>query len=623
MKLRFKIPAAIFVAIILGFGLSLYFADVSIGNRVFEKQPQIFDASQSIIAISPNTVSKNEMTLAGRVITADETAVAGAMVSAVSTGGSYRVTVYSNSQGHYKLTGIPGSQMEVRVRAPTFDDMEAEIKSAPDAIIQRDFVLQKLASPEAVSDGLTASGHAAMLKWPNARMQSVFISQCHFCHQIGNEFTRMPREISTWTEIVDRMEGYLVMLTDSQKYMIRDNLAATFAGKPVANIQTNDVSPELDGARIEEWEIGDGDSFIHDTDVGADGRLYGVDEGHDLLWILDRDTGNIEKVPFPPSNLPVGGLFAGLAIPIGIFTGKHGPHSLAQAQDGKFWITNALSSTLMSYDPMKEKFEAFPIGGDALYAHTIRIDKSGVVWFTLAASNQVARFDPKTRIFTIINLPSNGLVRWLSDTYFPLILKVAALFPRQNLQLSLSHHKLFGIGKDALNLPYGIDVNPRDGSVWYAKLYGDRIGRIDPETFKITEFKTPLRGPRRPRFDSKGVLWIPFFEDSSIMAFDPEQSKFRRYKLPQLAPNEYETPYALNVHPETDEIWITSNQSDRILRFNPKTERFVSYPLPTRVSFLRDLVFTHDRKVCSSQSNLPAYAIEGGVPSFLCLDPGP
>jgi len=61
--------------------------------------------------------------------------------------------------------------------------------------------------------------------------------------------------------------------------------------------------------------------------------------------------------------------------------------------------------------------------------------------------------------------------------------------------------------------------------------------------------------------------------------------------------------------------------SDRIFSFDPKAETFTSYPLPTRVSFLRDMVFTKDGKVCSSNSNLPAYAIEGGLGGFICLDP--
>ena len=67
---------------------------------------------------------------------------------------------------------------------------------------------------------------------------------------------------------------------------------------------------------------------------------------------------------------------------------------------------------------------------------------------------------------------------------------------------------------------------------------------------------------------------------------------------------------AENVHPKTGDVWITSNMSDRIFRFTPSTKTFVSYPLPTRVTWLRDLVFAEDGGICSSSSNLPAYGIE-------------
>ncbi|MOA50460.1 hypothetical protein D3C78_1734730 [compost metagenome] len=68
-------------------------------------------------------------------------------------------------------------------------------------------------------------------------------------------------------------------------------------------------------------------------------------------------------------------------------------------------------------------------------------------------------------------------------------------------------------------------------------------------------------------------------------------------------------------------MWLAANNSDRIIRFTPATKTFLSYPSPTRVTVLRDFSFTRDGRVCSSQSNLPAYAIEGGKPAFICVDP--
>ena len=415
----------------------------------------------------------------------------------------------------------------------------------------------------------------------------------------------------------------MAIVTDPQVERFSEVLAAGFDGEPIDVVQTHDASPELAHAKIEEWLVGDGMSFIHDADVGEDGKLYGVDEGHDVIWVLDPQTHVVEKYPLPESDLPVGGLFAGAALPIGIFTGKHGPHSMAQAKDGRFWITNALSATLMSFDPDTKVFKVYEIGEDALYPHTIRIDPEGIVWFTIAVSNQLGRFDPKTETFTLLQLPHDGFWRWVADLFFPTLLKYSARSPLENKHIALSTHKMLNSVEydDLFNLPYGIDINPKDGGVWYAKLYGNKLGHVDPETLEITEYETPLKGPRRPRFDADGILWIPSFDESALLRFDPTTGEFTTYPLPTLSPDEYETPYALNVHQETGDVWMTSNMSDRILRFIPKDERFVSYPSPTRVTWLRDLVFTKDGKVCSSSSNLPAYAIEDGVPSFICVDP--
>jgi streptogramin lyase len=201
----------------------------------------------------------------------------------------------------------------------------------------------------------------------------------------------------------------------------------------------------------------------------------------------------------------------------------------------------------------------------------------------------------------------------------PTMLRLAGWFPHKNLHLDLSHQKW--LGHNILAFPYGIDINPKDGSVWYAKLYASKIGRIDPKTMEVTEYDTPLKGPRRPRFDKNGVLWIPAFDDSGLMAFDTATRTFTSTPLPVLAPGEHEVPYALNVHPKTGDVWITANNSDRVLRYTPATKTFLSYPSPTRVTVLRDMVFTKDGRVCSSLSNLPAYGTEDGVDSFMCINP--
>lgn len=136
---------------------------------------------------------------------------------------------------------------------------------------------------------------------------------------------------------------------------------------------------------------------------------------------------------------------------------------------------------------------------------------------------------------------------------------------------------------------------------------------MDPETLEVTEFETPYPAPRRLRFAKDGTLWIPSFESGVLMKFDTATESFTdSYELPVLAKGEYETPYAVAVEPNTQHVWIAANMSDRMLRFDPVAETFEAYPSPTRVTFLRDFIFTPDGDVCTSNANLPAGAIEGG-----------
>lgn len=554
-------------------------------------------------------------------VTSNGQPVAGAMVTVFETTGKRRDTVYTNLDGRYSLDVGMSGKVTVRARSAYFKDQSAQFDLSAGGKGALNFALARHSVAAELSESLPATAHLAKLSFPSNDTRSAFISQCNYCHQVGNSLTRTPRDLSAWQSTVRRMESYLAILTNREANDIAKTLTEGFDGKPATGGQIPSFEPAVAKAKVKEWVVGDAMSFIHDTDVGEDEMLYGADEGHDIIWRLDRKSGKIETFKIPDIDLPVGGVFSGLKLPIGVFTGKHGPHSMAQGPDGRFWITNALSSTIASFDPATGKFKLYDIGRTHLYAHTIRVDKDGLVWFTIAASNEVARFDPKTEKFTIIQLPHNGIAKVISDYAFPYILKIAAWFPEADMHLGVTHHKWANAGRSAFNLPYGIDINPVDGSIWYAKLYAHKIGRIDPKTLAVTEFDTPLKGPRRLRFDKQGNLWIPAFDDSGLMKFDTRSKRFETYKLPLLAHNEYEVPYALNIHPKTGDVWITSNMSDRMFRFSPASKTFASYPLPTRVTWLRDLVFAKDGGICSSSSNLPAYGIEGGLASFICLYP--
>lgn len=555
----------------------------------------------------------------GKITTPDGRPAFGAMVSVFNAEGTQRQTVYTQADGTYAIRTPYAGKLKVRARLAGFADGLQEVTASETGRAQLNLALKPFADPVAASDSLSASAFNARLKWDNPATRAAFVNQCNYCHQVGNSTTRIPRSHEDWIATVDKMDNMLAMTSAADKARIAKTLFQTFDGKPITASQNYGASAELARGKVTEWLLGDGYTFIHDADVAKDQMVYGTDEGADILWRLNRATGRIDKFKLPDTNLPRGGLFSGMKLPIGQFTGKHGPHSMAQTSDGRIWITNALSSTLMAFDPAKQTFQTWNVPGDALYPHTIRVDAHDVVWFTIVASNQIGRFDPKTEQMTVMRLPHNGFLRWTTDMLFPTLMRIGSWFPDQARHLNLSTHRIFG--HKILAFPYGIDVNPVDGSIWYAKLYASKIGRIDPVTMEVQEWDTPMVGPRRPRFDAQGVLWIPAFDEGGLMRFDTRSHQFKTWKIPGIGAGEYETPYALNVERQSGQIWLAANNSDRIIRFDPASEKFFSYPSPTRVTVLRDFSFAADGSVCSSSSNMPAYAIEDGRPNIICIQP--
>ena len=555
----------------------------------------------------------------GTVTLPDGRPAFGAMLSVVNADGSRKQTVYTAADGSYAIVTPYEGSLVLRARLANYDDATTRVDATRDSVGQADLRLKEFADAQGASDALAASAHNAVLKWKRAEDRHAFVSQCNYCHQVGNSTTRAPRSHEAWMATIRKMEGYLAMVTKAQKILFASVLEQGFDGQPVKAKLDYGATAELARAKVEEWKVGDSFSFIHDMDVAADGKFYGTDEGHDKLWVLDPATGKVEAIDLPPSGLPRGGVFSGMQLAIGIFTGSHGPHSMGQTSDGRIWITNSLSSTLMSYDPATRKMRLYPVPGDALYPHTVRVDRNDIVWFTIVASNQMGRFDPKTGQMAVMRLPHNGFARWITDMLFPTLLRISSWFPDRSLLLNFSHQRF--LGYEVAAFPYGIDVNPKDGSIWYCKLYANRIGRVDPKTYEIREWKTPMDGPRRGRFDADGDLLGAVLRRGRPDALRPATEQWETYRIPGVAPGEYETPYALNVYRPTGEIWLAANNSDRVISFTPATKTFRSYPSPTRVTVFRDFSFTKDGRVCSSQSNLPAYAIEGGVPSYFCLDP--
>lgn len=535
-------------------------------------------------------------TLAGRVTAGDGKPVAGAMVTLADDTRGIAESVYTDADGSYTLTTrrIDGT-LRLRVREPYCRDATGAVTLDGDARVVRDVALERMVDAKEISDSLPAAFHFGQIKFEQDGhfTRDQFQRDCLSCHQLGNEFTRAPRPAEAWAFTVQRMHGYLGN-KDMEAIAHRAGMLATaFDGQPLT------VRPEFPFqaataiAHVTQYRL-DKAVLPHDAEVSPnDGRVYIADQFGDQMIVTDRATGESRYVPVNIEGMNAGGRFAKLGIDaLGEAASKlyRGPHSLALGPDGRWYTTDTFATHIGAFNPKTMAWEpSYEIPG-GLYPHTIRFDPKGRVWFTLAFSDQLGRLDPVSGKFAVINVPKRAPTGLAGGT-----------------------------------MPYGIDVNPVDGSIWYARLFGDVIGRVDPETLEIAEFDSPVRGPRRMRFGRDGTLWISGYSDGVVAAMHTDGTqtpKSEVFRMPEFAPGYRPAAYALAVSPHNGDVWVAETMTDRLYRFEPASARWSAYPMPLRGTYTREVSFAASGEVCTSNNPFPAAALEGGHAELVCIDPG-
>ena len=72
--------------------------------------------------------------------------------------------------------------------------------------------------------------------------------------------------------------------------------------------------------------------------------------------------------------------------------------------------------------------------------------------------------------------------------------------------------------------------------------------------------------------DSKGNIWVSYWNTGQVGRYDPATKAWREWKLPGNA-----RAYSVWVDPD-DNVWLTDWSTNAIVRFDPATEKFTSYP---------------------------------------------
>jgi streptogramin lyase len=538
------------------------------------KKVLIVVVALGVIGWANSAVDVSSVAISGTIADAAGKPISGATVTLFDGALEKSISVYSQSDGKFGFGDLAPRTYRLRARLLGFEDTWTDLAAGNNEAVR--LTLEPAAGID-LQLQRTPNARLDLLAWESEEQSLNFKMMCAYCHQVGTEGFRTPEEPVDWEVMVTRMDGFRGLQEHTRGILV-DKLLATYgldaeqrwpAWQPPAPPQ----GPEIE-ARITEWLMSkEDDAMVHDLEIGKDGLVYIVDMTNDAVETLDPTTG--ERALYP---LPGGKDYKSLDPPI------KGPHSIEVAANGDMWITLALSGEMAKFDPKTKEFtyvSGHPTAKRGGYPHTLRIDQRGIVWYTDAGLG-VFSLDPATMKVKGYQLPSANQVRGEGRR-----------------------------GESRGVTPYGISIAP-DGKVWYTKLNGQRVGRVDPtkpdgDPLQVVEWQPPVHGPRRLEVAADGLVWVPGWASGDIASFREETEEWKVYPLPK-GPNSL--PYALSVHPKTGEIWICGTGTDSMVRFDPKTEKFVEYRLPTRVTYTREVEFDDQGHIWVSNSNYPVRHVE-------------
>lgn len=266
--------------------------------------------------------------------------------------------------------------------------------------------------------------------------------------------------------------------------------------------------------------------------------------------------------------------------------GAH-PHDVAPAPDGKVWYTAQSQGALGILDPKNRRTLQIPLGSGAA-PHGVIVGPDRAAWITEGGQNAIARFDPANNQVKLFPLPKE----------FPDANLNTATFDRKGILWFTGQNGVYGRLDPATGKveawkapkgvgPYGITTTPK-GDVWYASLAGDHIAKIDTVSGDVAMVQPPHpgAGPRRIWSDSKGVLWVSFWNSGEVGRYDPNAKSWKTWKLPKDSGGGC---YAVYVD-DRDKVWLTDFDANAIVKFDPATEKFDSFPSDRRGAAVRQLL---------------------------------
>ena len=508
------------------------------------------------------------------------------------TGTKLRKIVVTNEAGRFLLPELPDASYAVWVRGyglvesdpitatPDQDILlTVEVAGTPQLAAQSypaDYWLSLIDLPEASEfPGTGPEGNGIN---PNLTTQDEWINNlkyCNRCHQLGNLPTRTIPDIDSFESSVaaweDRVQrGQRGGSMSSRMFAFGQQRGLEMFADWTDRIAAGEVPeapPRPTGVErnivLTVWDWADNVAFMHDV-IASDkrnpvineyGAIYGADLGNDFLTIVDpiAHTEEKVKVPLKVDSEPVPSMFTQAGFRPYRYFGEEpvwdnpaNPHNPMMDDAGRVWLTTRVRENANPdwclegsdhpsaqyfpknragrhagyYDPATGEFVLI---GTCFGTHHLQFaeDEDNTIWFS--GDSQVIGW-LNTRIWDLTQdeRAAQGWCPNVSDTNGDGMITRPWNEPRDPVDPTRdTQHTGF---------PYGIIVNPVDGSVWWVTgdEYPGRLMRLDPgdnppESCTTEFYEVPKERGFRTRgidADRNGVLWMALAGSSHLASFD-------------------------------------------------------------------------------------------------------
>ena len=542
----------------------------------------------------------------------------------------FRRIVVTDDQGRFLVPDLPQGAYEVWVRGYGLRD-SARVKAAPGDRL--DLSATTASSAREAAQIYPSSYWLSLYQPPTqAEIPPVFPSEaewisdmklgCMRCHQFGLKVFHSRTSPAAWDEAFrgNATEGR------TADYLGRTAFAKTLAdwASRIAAGEVPVAPPRPSGLErnmvVTEWEWGVADTYLHDivaTDkrrptMYPNGKIWGVDFGHDRLWSLDPTTYRVAWFPVPTTNV----LSRPATPPRGVVYNNPGnPHVPTMDDQGRVW---------MAVQTRRERVEDSPAWRREVM---VNVQSPGAIasvpaaWTEGTHHRQLVTFDTKTEKFTVIDtaygtnhlqFDARGRL-WTSGDSVGLgmfdqskfdFAKPQETAPRaQSVFVSIDPKT----GASVAGGGYGITASP-DGTVWRTTTYigqtgaadnhflvgQNKIVKFDPATSTFTDYPLPLPGRSAIGLDasSDGTIWFGT-ASGHLGRLDPKTGRFTYWaspgpRLKGAGPSTGSADFHYYIFVDRfdtlglgrDRVYLTGANADALVAFDPATERFTTIRVP-------------------------------------------